>query len=148
MSIRIETGLIDEVVAVSADIPELDRITTREIIEGRFNDARYLILIAKSNDLPVGFKVGYSLSEDTFYSWMGGVVPQYRGQGIASLLLKSQEKWAEESGFTTINVKSMNRYPSMLKLLISNGYQITEMEKLNGKEDKVLFSKKLSEHPL
>lgn len=135
-------GTAKDVVKVSAQIPEFDLVTTRQTIEQRMAGKRGLILVASVDNVPIGFKVGYSLSEDTFYSWIGGVIPRYRGQGIASLLLNAQEKWAVESGFTRINVKSMNRYPSMLKLLVSNNYQITGIEKSNGPDDKIFFSKK------
>ncbi|MCC5856154.1 MAG: GNAT family N-acetyltransferase [Idiomarina sp.] len=150
MNIEIDLGTIADVLHASSNIPEFNRVTTRERVEHKLAGVSHLILIAKSEAKIVGFKVGYELNKETFYSWLGGVVPAYRGQGIASLLLKRQEDWATLSGYQRIEVKSMNRYPSMLKLLISHGYSIigvedSELEMRSLKqESKILFAKELA----
>lgn len=46
----------------------------------------------------------------------------------AHRLLDRQEVWAAEYGFPAVTVKSMNRYPAMLHLLIRNGYRIPAVE--------------------
>lgn len=35
-------------------------------------------ILAYSNDELIGFKIGYPHNEDSFYSWIGGVLPNYR----------------------------------------------------------------------
>ncbi|WP_308810771.1 hypothetical protein [Photobacterium kishitanii] len=53
-----------------------------------------------------------------------------RGLGIAQKLLEAQEAWVmAQSSYTTINVKSRNCFPAMVRLLFRNGYAIENMEK-------------------
>lgn len=146
MSIKIEIGTLADIVAISAQIPEFDRVTTLERLKARLDGAVHLILVAKLDGAIVGYKVGYQLSDETFYSWIGGVIPTHRNHGIATLLLKQQEQWAIETGYKQIKVKSMNRYPQMLKMLISNGYEIVCVEGgADTEERKIVFSKPLGD---
>ena len=46
----------------------------------------HLSILAFSNEKPVGFKIGYRYDLSTFYSWIGGVLPTYRQQGIATAM--------------------------------------------------------------
>ncbi|WP_236688356.1 GNAT family N-acetyltransferase [Photobacterium kishitanii] len=89
-----------------------------------------LILVAEYQQQLVGVKVGYALSEQVFYSWLGGVLACGRGLGIAQKLLEAQEAWVmAQSSYTMINVKSRNCFPAMVRLLFRNGYAIENMEK-------------------
>lgn len=145
MSIKIEIGSAADIVALSKQIPEFEQVTTLERLQSRLDGAVGLILVAKFEGALVGYKVGYQLTEDTFYSWLGGVIPEYRKHGVATLLLNYQEKWARNSGYKEIKVKSMNRFPGMLKLLISNGYEIVGVDKgVCGSEGKIVFLKRLA----
>ena len=40
--------------------------------------------------LPIGFKVGYE-RDGYFYSWMGGVLSDYRKKGVAQNLLMNKK---------------------------------------------------------
>lgn len=144
MSIKIEIGSPADIVVLSKQIPEFEQATTLELLQSRLDGVVGLILVAKYEGELVGYKVGYQLTEDTFYSWLGGVIPEYRKHGIATLLLNDQEKWVRNSGYKEIKVKSMNRFPSMLKLLILNGYEIVSVDKgVCGSEGKIVFLKRL-----
>jgi GNAT superfamily N-acetyltransferase len=144
MSIEVHVGTIDDVLAVDTKIPEFDGRTTFNKIVGKLSGKASLILIASHNQLPIAYKVGYAVSKTEFYSWLGGVAPDYRKQGIATQLRQQQEAWALTHGYKAISVKSMNRYPAMLQMLISSGYQITGYEE-NGAIDtsKIKFFKDL-----
>ncbi len=145
MSIRIEIGSAVDVVAISKQIPEFEQTITLERLQSWLDGVVGLILIAKLGEVPVGYKVGYQLTEDIFYSWLGGVIPEHRQHGVATSLLNYQERWVRDSGYKQIKVKSMNRFPMMLNLLISNGYKIIGIEKRVGIfERKILFVKELS----
>ncbi|WKE67170.1 GNAT family N-acetyltransferase [Gallaecimonas kandeliae] len=99
----------------------------------------HLCLVALVDGVPAAFKLGYALDDTTFYSWLGGVLPPYRRQGLAQLLLEAQEAWAAGQGYGRIEVKSSGRFPAMLALLARNGYQACGEH--NGK---ILFAKPLS----
>ena len=144
MSIKIEIGSAADIVALSKQIPEFEQATTLERLQSRLGGAVSLILVAKLEGALVGYKVGYQLTEETFYSWLGGVIPEHRKHGVATLLLNYQEKWVLNSGYKQIKVKSMNRFPGMLNLLISNGYEIVGIEEsVCGSEGKIVFLKRL-----
>lgn len=131
----VRLGTIDEALAVEARIPEFATITPRERYEQRLSGTPHLILVAESNEGLIGFKVGYELEPDVFYSWLGGVVPASRRGGVATQLRATQETWARDHGYTQLEVKSMNRYPAMLIMLISAGYEIVDVQgpRENGK---------------
>ncbi|WP_215409370.1 hypothetical protein [Janthinobacterium sp. JC611] len=57
-----------------------------------------------------------------------GALPAHRKAGMAQRVLEGQEAWASAHGFAAVTVKSTNRYPAMLRLLIRNGYQIRVFE--------------------
>ena len=57
----------------------------------------HLSLIAEIENQSVGFKIGYDRFKDgSFYSWMGGVLPEFRKKGVASALADFQENWAKK----------------------------------------------------
>ncbi|TKB51055.1 GNAT family N-acetyltransferase [Ferrimonas sediminicola] len=122
-------GTIDEVMALVAQVPELDTPYPREEYDKRLGGAAHLIQIAELEGKAAGFKVGYALNEQEFYSWLGAVLPQFRGQGVAKTLLRAQEEWAQTQGYGLIKVKSRNRYPEMLRMLLGKGYHLVDMQK-------------------
>jgi GNAT superfamily N-acetyltransferase len=120
-------------------VPEL---TLSKSIAAFLADKEHLALVALYHQTPAGFKIAYTQSDICLYSWLGGVHPQYRKLGIASALLDYQENWARQHGFQKITVKSMNKYPDMLRFLIKNGYAITGTEQQShSKEIKIRFEK-------
>ena len=148
MSIKIEIGSAADVVSISKQIPEFEQTITLERLQSRLDGIVGLILIAKLGKVLVGYKVGYQLTEDIFYSWLGGVIPEHRRYGIAKLLLNYQEEWVRDSGYKKIKVKSMNRFPYMLNLLISQGYEIVGVEDgVCSLDRKILFVKALPNTP-
>ncbi|MEC7641965.1 GNAT family N-acetyltransferase [Idiomarina sp.] len=124
MNITYTQGTVADVIEIDAAIPEFDNKNSKEKIEQRLVGKETLILVALEDAKKVGYKLGYALSDTEFYSWLGAVHPSYRGHGIAKQLLKQQEAWVKNKGFKSIRVKSMNRFPAMLQLLISQGYVI------------------------
>lgn len=84
-----------------------------------------LALVAYDGDDPVAFKVGYRQDPDTFYSWLGGVLPDHRRQGIALALMHHQHAWAKAQGYRFMQTKTLNRWREMLILNIRNGFVIT-----------------------
>lgn len=90
---KIEIGTLDDVLQVDAGIPEFDGRTTRALLEERLAGKSTLILIARAEGRAVAYKLGYAISEREFYSWLGGVLPEYRRKGIASELRQAQEAW-------------------------------------------------------
>jgi len=100
-------------------------------------------LIAFHNDSPVGFKIGYRYDETTFYSWVGGVLPEYRQRGIAKILAQKQEQWAKSNHFLKLRTKSMNHFKPMMILNLKNGFNIISVYTNDSNQTKVVFEKEL-----
>lgn len=139
----IRVGTVEEAYEVFLNIPELDRYLSLQEMKDKLSGV-HLILVAEVEGLLVGFKVGHPKNNTEYYSWLGGVVPAYRHAGVAQELLSFQENWVKSSGFKCISVKSMNRFPSMLRLLIKNSYKIKEVEFFGDSErERIHFVKAL-----
>ncbi len=140
MELVVRTGSLEEVSNLDVQIPEFGGRNSKDRIRDRLRERDHLILIACLDDLPVAFKVGYGISKGEFYSWIGAVLPAYRGREIAQKLLEEQERLVFEKGYWRISVKSMNRYRYMLMLLIKNDYQICGFDAVS---EKIRFEKEL-----
>lgn len=127
-----------ETLAINRSIREIKSYTSTQSYESRFTEKGFLSLGAFVDSEIVGFKLGYWLNSDVFYSWLGGVQESHRKKGIAQLLLNRQEESVSSHGAKSVRVKSGNSYPAMMILLIKNSYQIIGTEK-----SKVLFEKSL-----
>ncbi|BCL68181.1 GNAT family N-acetyltransferase [Vibrio nigripulchritudo] len=142
MQIRI--GTLEECVEVANAIPEFVEKETVENLRNRLDGKTHLILVAVKEEQLLGFKIGYELTEKTFYSWFGGVTPAGRKSGIAQLLMDEQEDWVAKNGYQQVKVKSRNAFPAMLRLLLRNGYLIDMYEKYpNNLDSRIHFLKDL-----
>ncbi|WP_299119122.1 GNAT family N-acetyltransferase [uncultured Tenacibaculum sp.] len=112
----------------------LERIQSKE---------KVFSIIAYYNNNPVGFKIGYQYDTNTFYSWVGGVLAQYRKKGIASKLAKLQENWALQNGFKKLRTKSMNKFKPMLILNLKNGFDIIQVYTNEKGQTKIVFEKSI-----
>lgn len=124
----IRIGTIEEAYEIFLNVPELDAYLSLQKMKERLADRDYLVAVAEHDGVLIGFKIGYKISDDEFYSWLGGVIPIHRQFGVAQTLLDFQESWVRNAGLKYISVKSMNRFPSMLRLLIKNGYKIKNIK--------------------
>ena len=139
----VRIGTIEEAYKVFMLIPELDRYLSFQELKEKLAD-NYLVVVAEHEGILIGFKLGYPVSTSEFYSWLGGVIPAYRNSGVAQTLLDFQEDWVKISGFKSMSVKSMNRFPSMLRLLIKNGYKIKCVENFDDSDkERIEFIKRL-----
>ena len=132
MSAIVREGSLEEVVSVVEQITEFAKKESVASLSERLAGKTSLLLVAEEAGVLLGFKIGYELDENTFYSWFGGVSPIARNKGVAQAQLDTQEQWVKQQGYQQLKVKSRNQFPAMLRLLLRNGYLI---EKLEEKED-------------
>jgi ribosomal protein S18 acetylase RimI-like enzyme len=125
---KIREGSLSEVVTVVTEIDEFIVKENEQSLAQRLEGKRHLILVAEQQGQILGFKIGYELDSDTFYSWFGGVSPKSRNLGLAQKLLDVQESWVIEQGYQQLKVKSRNQFPAMLRLLLRNNYLIENFE--------------------
>lgn len=115
-----------------------------EFFKQRLNENTHLyIILAYLSNNPVGFKIGYSYSTDTFYSWVGGVLLDSRNKGIATKMAELQEQYAKTSGFTKLRTKSMNKYKSMIILNLKRGFDIVKVYTNSKRQLKIVFEKQI-----
>ncbi|WP_299796861.1 GNAT family N-acetyltransferase [uncultured Shewanella sp.] len=139
-SVEIETAtkltpeLLNCLLELNQQIPEFDKPYPAEEYRLRLSHKPILIMFIRVEGELAGFKLGYELDGSTFYSWLGGVIPEYRNLGLAQSLLQAQESWARENNYQYIEVKTLNRFSSMLAMLTASRYQIIDMTQ---KTDKV-----------
>ena len=101
------------------------------------------ILVGYYHGTPAGFKVGYPRgAKGSFYSWMGGVLPDYRRSGLARALAEKQETWAKDQGYSEIWFKTRNRNRAMIIFALNNGFSITEVQPRQDLMDHRILMKK------
>ena len=144
--IEIRQGSIEEIVALSQKIPELKNPYGLEDYKRKFN-TKHIILVATAENQIVGFKCGYERDPDTkkFYSWMGGVLPEFRKSGAAKLLLHHMEKWCLDEGYQILEFKTLNEHKAMLIFSLKYGFEIIDV--VNSDKDlrkRIVLQKKLN----
>jgi GNAT superfamily N-acetyltransferase len=125
-----------ELLWVHERIPEFPGKASLEFYTDRLKHRLFLALVAEREGELLGFKVGYqSDTADVFYSWMGGVRPEFRKQGIADALAAYQEDWAKAQGFRSIYFKTRNRFPAMISFGLKRGFKVMEVIPKGGVDD-------------
>lgn len=145
-NVIIREGTIAECLEISKNIPEFSNNIYEEIAyQQRLFNKQYLILVAVKHQEIVGFKIGYDRFQDgSFYSWLGGVLPAYRKDGIATKLAMEQESWAVRMDFQSIVLKTRNRFRNMLIFALKNDFLIENIEiKENIEENRIILRKNL-----
>lgn len=85
-----------------------------------------LLFIAALDGEPVGFKVGYRLTKETYYSAKGGVLEPWRGRGIARELLHAMEAEVRRLGYERFAYDTFpNMHPGMTVLGLREGFEVT-----------------------
>lgn len=107
------------------------------------NKPKLLITLAIDESKVVGYKMGYELDSDVFYSWLGGVDTKYRNKGIGSKLMEIQHQYLIESGYKAVRTKTMNKWREMLILNIKNGFDVIDTSANEAGEIKIILEKKL-----
>ena len=88
---------------------------------GRYNGLR---LIASLDERPVGFFLGFELKPSVYFSWLYGVLPEFRRKGIASQLMDAVHAWVQEHGYAGIRFECQNEHRAMLHLAIAREYNL------------------------
>ena len=140
--IKIEHGNIKEAVGLSQKIPEFENPYDAAEYHRRMHPGFSLILVAHDGEKPVGFKAGYALSHKVFYSWMGGILPGCRRQGIALMLAQKQQNILQKEGIEILRVKTRNKHRAMLQMLLKDSFYITSIETRSATEENLIILEK------
>ena len=144
MKLTIREAPIEELHKLNKQIPEFIDPYPLSEFQARLSGRRWIGLVAEVDKIAVGFKLGYALNTTVFYSWLGGVLPDFRKQGVAKALVNVREKRVRKLGFKTIKVKSRNKHTNMLHLLLANDYEIIKTKQYpKNSENRITFFKVL-----
>ncbi len=104
-------------------------IFEEERIINTFDREDLLMMIAYLEEIPIGFKIGYRQSKDTFYSAKGGVLSAYRRKGIARKMLYDMIAYVRELGFTRFAFDTFpNKHPGMTILGLDEGFNVVKAD--------------------
>ena len=139
-----EDNTLENLIIVLNKIPEFSGDFTFDYLERRLQK-HAIILVAYADEEPVACKVGYNRFFDgSFYSWLGGVIPEYRKKGIAEKLNLKMEEISKNAGYTSLIFKTRNKFKAMLQFGLKNGYEIVGFEeKTNSAENRIILKKQL-----
>ncbi len=146
-----ETGIPDLTIS-SISLDELDLI--RDMNRLLFNEDRIInsfdrkdlvLLIARFEGMPAGFKVGYRENRFVFYSAKGGVLPDFRRRGIARFLMYAMMDRARELGYSRFAFDTFpNLHPGMTVLAVTEGFRLIKSDYNTAyREYRLRFEKKL-----
>ena len=91
----------------------------------------------------IAFKLGFENEPHIFESWRGGVIKEFRGQGIATHLMELQHQWCKIKNFrkivTVINADNI----AMMSLNRKHGFKVVQHTTNHRNIQKVHFQKDL-----
>jgi GNAT superfamily N-acetyltransferase len=84
--------------------------------------------LAEAAGRAVGFKLGYRRGPDLLYSWLGGVLPELRGQGVASALMVRQHEAARAAGYRFVETRTRAPNNAMIIANLRHGFHVCGFE--------------------
>lgn len=105
--------------------------------------AGFALFVARIDGSIVGYKAGYEVTGRLYYSWLGGVLPEARGNGVAKALMKAQHDWLKEQGYGTVRTYTENKFRSMLVLNIKQGFDVIGVYKSDHDEKQTIMLEKI-----
>jgi predicted GNAT superfamily acetyltransferase len=117
--------------------------TSDDLINKMASKPQLLVITAMKGKKVIGYKIGYAIANNKFYSWLGGVDTNYRKHGVASMLMEKQHQYLKGNGYNIVQTKTMNKWRSMLVLNIKNGFDVIGTYRDEKGLHKIILEKKL-----
>ena len=104
-------------------------IFNEERVINSFDREDLLMLLARVDGEPAGFKIGYRENRFTFYSAKGGVVPLHRRKGIAIALMVDMMERVMAKGYSRFAFDTFpNLHPGMTTLALKQGFRLVKAD--------------------
>ncbi|MFD2132402.1 GNAT family N-acetyltransferase [Pseudogracilibacillus auburnensis] len=116
---------------------------SHDLIHKMANKPQLFVIIAMDGKNIIGYKIGYAIDQNKFYSWLGGVDAKYRKHGIATKLMDMQHQYLREEGYKVVRTKTMNKWRGMLLLNIKNGFDVIDTYRDEKGIHKIILEKSL-----
>lgn len=139
-----DSDFIDLVAKLDIELAELDGAD--HLFYSQFNkiDAIKFAIVVYDNQKQIGCGAIKEFNDFAMEVKRMYVLPEYRGKGIAGLILSQLEAWALELNFENIVLETGKRQPEAIKLYKKSGYKISEnYGQYIGVENSVCFEKSL-----
>lgn len=136
---QIPTEILEGIQIVHQAVFEGD-LLKEEKIKGKLNLGAVVAIV---DGCVAGFKLGYEQSDGVFYSWLGGVHPQFQQRGIAMKCMIAQHDWCKQQGYTCVRTYGRNEKKAMLIVNIKAGFNITSTFTDGKGRHKIVFEKSL-----
>ncbi len=104
--------------------PGVDADFFRRRFEGRHNET---MIVAMIEGMHVGFIIGFELMPSTYFSWLCGVLPDFRRQRVAIQLMQAQSAWAKDHDYAILRFECRNQHRPMLHVAITEGFDLVGM---------------------
>lgn len=134
-----EKNILSSIVELHKDIFN----TNEDLIRKMACKPKLLVIAAYDHKKIIGYKIGYEIDNSIFYSWLGGVNPNYRNLGIASKLMDIQHQYLKKNGYDVVQTKTMNRWRNMLILNIKMGFNVIAAYTDEKELHKIVLEKEL-----
>ncbi len=105
-------------------------------------DTIKFVILAYENEIPVGCGAVKEYSANTMEVKRMYVLPNKRGQGIASAILTALEQWATELNCSKCLLETGKKQPEAIELYKKNGYAvITNFGQYQNIDNSICFEK-------
>lgn len=81
-------------------------------------------MVARVQERPIGFLLGFELKPRTMFLWFLGVLPTHRREGVASQLLDAFYDWARHNDYDVVRFECFNQQRTMLQLALADNYDV------------------------
>ncbi|MER2039857.1 MAG: GNAT family N-acetyltransferase [Solibacillus sp.] len=107
------------------------------------NRNNFLAILAIVDGKVAAFKFGYEQPDGAFYSWLGGVHPNYQRLGIAAACMEAQHNWCRGKGYKLVRTYGRNEKKAMLIVNLKAGFNIIKTFVDDKGRHKIVFEKNL-----
>ncbi len=133
------------VAALDADLSERDGEEHGFYHQFNSIDQLKYVVVLYANDKPLGCGAIKTIDTETVEVKRMYVVPNARGKGIATKILKALEHWAAILGFKSCILETGKRQPEAIALYEKNGYaKIANYGQYQGVKNSICFQKNVS----
>jgi len=136
--------LVSQLKRLASEVTGFDFPFFQAQLQGR---EKVLCCFAFSEELMIGYKIGFQDKPGYFESWIGGVDPKYRRKGVASALINAQHDWCRNAGFRIVSTINEGDNRAMLIANLRAGFEICGTFWDRRSILKVMLQKFLQERP-
>lgn len=113
------------------EIPEFESLFSKDRLIETIGGRDYFASVALHQDTlkSMGYMIAYDRYDDgSFYCFISAVLPDYRSLGVYRKMANARELYAKENGYSSLKIKTRNRFRSMLAFLVKDGWLFEAVE--------------------